>query len=92
MKVIDCKRHPDADKLLVFTLSDGKEERTIVSGIKKYYEPEDLIGKKVTAILNLKPIKLRGIESRGMILSASSNGDLSLVTTMEDILEGARVK
>lgn len=76
----------------MFTLSDGKEERTIVSGIKKYYEPEDLIGKKVTAILNLKPIKLRGIESRGMILSASSNGDLSLVTTMEDILEGARVK
>lgn len=47
MKVIDCKRHPDADKLLVFTLSDGKEERTIVSGIKKYYEPEDLIGKRL---------------------------------------------
>ena len=69
--VLSCEAHPKADKLLVFKLDFGGEERTIVSGLAKFYKPEDLIGKNVCAVLNLAPRKLRGIESQGMILTAS---------------------
>ena len=68
---MSCEAHPKADKLLVFKLDFGGEERTIVSGLAKFYKPEDLIGKNVCAFLNLAPRKLRGIESQGMILTAS---------------------
>ena len=71
--VMDCQRHPKADKLLVFDIKCGSDRRTIVSGIAQYYQPEDLIGKKVAFIANLAPRKLRGIESKGMILSAEDD-------------------
>ena len=61
----------------------------MVSGIKKYYSPEDLTGKKVVIVANLKPIKLRGEESKGMILAAEKDGKLTLVSTLEDIDSGA---
>lgn len=70
-KVLDCVPVKKSRKLLQFTLDDGTgEERTILSGIHAYYEPEDLIGKTVLAIVNIPPRKMMGIESSGMLLSA----------------------
>ena len=92
-KVLDCKNHPDADKLLVFQLDLGDEKRQVVSGIRKFYEPENLVGKTVVVVTNLAPVKLRGLESNGMILSAESkDGMLSLITSLEDVDPGAGVK
>ncbi|MBR3151606.1 MAG: methionine--tRNA ligase [Erysipelotrichaceae bacterium] len=73
--VLSCEAHPKADKLLVFKLDFGGEERTIVSGLAKYYKPEELIGQNVCAVLNLAPRKLRGIESQGMLLTASRTNE-----------------
>ncbi|WP_353095571.1 methionine--tRNA ligase [Tissierella praeacuta] len=89
-EVISCEKHPKADKLYVLQLKLGEEERQVVSGIKEYYSPEDLVGKKVVVVTNLKPVKLRGIESKGMILAAEDkNGKLSLLSTLEDLESGA---
>ncbi len=91
-EIIKCEDHPKADKLLVLTLKLGDETRQVVSGIKKFYKPEDLVGKKVVVVVNLKPVKLRGIESKGMILAAEdSEGKLSLLTTLEDLEDGATI-
>ncbi|MBR3167939.1 MAG: methionine--tRNA ligase [Erysipelotrichaceae bacterium] len=73
--VLSCEAHPKADKLLVFKLDFGGEERIIVSGLAKFYKPEELIGQNVCAVLNLAPRKLRGIESQGMILTASRTNE-----------------
>lgn len=92
-EVIECYKHPDADKLLVFKLKLGEEERQIVSGIAKFYKPEELIGKKVVIVANLKPIKIRGVASQGMILSASTEDDSQLeVVSLKDIVSGAEVR
>lgn len=91
-KIIDCENHPKADKLLVLTIKIGEETRTVVSGIRKWYNPEDLIGKNVVVAYNLKPVKLRGIESKGMILAAQdSTGNLSLLTTLAELEDGASI-
>ena len=87
----ECSYHPDADKLLVFTVKIGSDRRTIVSGIKKWYKPEDLVGKKVVVLANLKPRKIRGIESKGMILSAESGDNLSVITVLNDVKDGADI-
>ena len=90
--VMDCQRHPKADKLLVFDIKCGSDRRTIVSGIAQYYQPEDLIGKKVAFIANLAPRKLRGIESKGMILSAEdAKGNLEVVT-VDRVEDGADIR
>ena len=88
-----CERVKKANKLLKFTLDDGSgTDRTIVSGIAKYYEPEDLIGRDVLFIANLAPRKLMGIESQGMILSAENfDGDLSVTTILRDVKPGSTV-
>ena len=92
-KVLECEQHPKADKLLVFKLKVGSEERQIVSGIAKFYKPEDLIGKKLVVVLNLKPVKLRGVVSEGMILSAATEDDTSLVAiSAEGIIDGVEVR
>ena len=82
-----------ANKLLKFTLDDGSgTDRTIVSGIAKFYEPEELIGKDVLFIANLAPRKLMGIESQGMILSAEDfNGDLSVTSLLRKVKPGSQV-
>lgn len=91
-EVISCENHPKADRLYVLKLKLGEEERQVVSGIKDYYSPEDLVGKKVIVVTNLKPVKLRGVESKGMILAAEdSTGKLSLLSTLEDIDSGATI-
>ena len=68
--IIASKKMENADKLLKNTIQIGNEKRTIVSGIAKYYKPEDIIGKQVVVVTNLKPVKLRGVLSEGMILCA----------------------
>lgn len=86
-----AERHPDADKLLVFQVKVGEETRQIVSGIKKWYEPEELVGKKVIVCMNLKPVKLRGVESNGMLLAADKGEELTMLSVLEDIEDGAEV-
>ncbi len=91
--VIECDRVPKADKLLRFLIDDGMEKRTIVSGIAKYYAPEDLVGKQVCFIANFAPRKLKGIESQGMILSAQNpDGSLVVISPSALVTPGAQVK
>ncbi len=90
--VLECEKVPKADKLLRFLIDDGLEKRTIVSGIAKYYKPEDLIGKQVCFIANLAPRKLKGIVSEGMILSAvNSDGAIVLITPSAPVAPGAKI-
>lgn len=90
-KVLECERVEGSDKLLKFLLDCGSEKRTIVSGIAKWYAPEDLLGKTVVIVANLKPAKIKGILSEGMILSAEKDGKLSVVSTLSDIPGGFEV-
>lgn len=91
--VKECVKVEKSDKLLRFVIDDGLETRTIVSGIAKFYKPEELVGKQVCFIANLPPRKLRGIESQGMILSAENpDGTLSLLTSDRKCADGACVK
>ncbi len=88
-KVIECEKVPKSSKLLRFTLEVGSETRQILSGISKYHTPEELIGKNVIFIANLKPRKIMGLESNGMILSAEFEDGLTALTTLKDIQSGA---
>ena len=92
--VIACEKHPKADKLLVEQVDLGDETRQIVSGIAKFYSPEAMIGQKVVVVTHLKPVKLRGVESQGMILCAAQedDADLSLVTIAKDLPNGTIVR
>jgi methionyl-tRNA synthetase len=89
-KVLSAEKHPKADKLLVFKIKVGNEERQIVSGIAKYYKPEEMVGKQVIVVCNLKPVKLRGVESQGMLLAASDDNNLA-VATVDGIKDGSIV-
>ncbi|MDQ0157792.1 methionine--tRNA ligase [Robertmurraya andreesenii] len=91
-QVMDAEPVKKADKLLKLQLDLGYEKRQVVSGIAQYYKPEDLIGRKVVCVTNLKPVKLRGELSQGMILAGSKDGELSLATIAEQLPLGARVK
>lgn len=91
-KVLTCERVEGSDKLLLFKLACGGEERQIVSGIAKYYKPEDLVGKTVVIAANLKPAKIKGILSEGMILSAECGDDVTVLTTSEEIADGSKVR
>lgn len=91
-QIVEANQHPDADKLLVFKVKIGEETRQIVSGIKNWYEPDDLIGKKVIVVYNLKPVKLRGVESQGMLLAASKGDKLTMASLLDSEFEdGATV-
>lgn len=90
-EIISCEPHPDADRLLVSQVNIGTETRQIVSGIKKHYSPEDLVGKKIVVLTNLKPTKLRGVLSEGMVLAASDDRDLSLISPLKDMDPGTEI-
>lgn len=90
--VTACEKIPKADKLLKLQLDMGYEQRQVVSGIAEYYKPESLIGKKVIVVANLKPVKLRGELSQGMILAGQSDGVLKLATVDPALENGASVK
>lgn len=79
-EVIACEEHPDSDKLLISKVQIGPEIRTIVSGLRPKFKPSDLIGKKVVVVVNLKPAKLRGVMSEGMLLVAEDDKELELLT------------
>ena len=91
-KVLECEKVPKADKLLKFKIDDGMGGRTIVSGIAKFYNPEDLVGKEVCFIANFAPRKLKGVESQGMILSAEdSDGRLVVIGPTGEVRPGCSV-
>ncbi|WP_096203262.1 methionine--tRNA ligase [Bacillus sp. FJAT-45350] len=91
-EVIAAEAVKKADKLLKIQLDLGYEKRQVVSGIAKYYSPEELVGKKVICVTNLKPVKLRGELSQGMILAASKDGELTLATIAQALPNGSQVK
>ena len=89
-EILTAENVKKSKKLIKMTVSLGSEERTVVSGIAQYYKPEDLVGKHVIFVANLKPAKLMGIESQGMVLAASKDGEL--VVPFVDMPAGSRVK
>jgi methionyl-tRNA synthetase len=91
-KVLSCEKVKKADKLLKMEVLVGAEKRTVVSGIAMHYTPEEMVGKQLVLVANLKPAKLRGIESQGMILAASHNGEMKILEVPAEILPGGQVK
>jgi methionyl-tRNA synthetase len=92
-KVVACERVKKSDKLLCLQLDDGMGGRQVVSGIAKSYEPEDLIGKKVMLVANLKPVKLRGVDSFGMICATDMpDGGVKVIFVDDDVEVGTRIR
>ena len=91
-KVLSAERVPKSEKLLKLQVSVGAEQRQIVAGIGKRYEPEALVGKTIVIVANLKPAKLMGIESQGMVLAAGDTEVRGLATFVEDVEPGTKVK
>ena len=92
-EVIACEKVKKSEKLLHETVKVGDEIRSVVSGIAKYYTPEEMVGKKVVLVTNLKPVKLCGVRSEGMILCAEdSEGNLSLLSPEKSMESGAKIR
>ena len=90
--VVACEKLEKSNKLLKLSLKIGDEERTVVSGIAKAYSPEYMVGKKLVVITNLKPAKLCGVESQGMILCAENeDGELSFLSPERDMEDGSEI-
>ena len=89
--IVSAEKHPKADRLLVEQIDLGDETRQVVSGIAGSFKPEEVVGKKVVVVTNLKPVNLRGVESQGMILCASTKKDLDIVTILKDLPNGTKV-
>ncbi len=87
----ECKKVENSDKLLVSQVKIGDEVRQIVSGVAKWYSPEDMVGRKVIVVTNLKAVKLRGVLSQGMLLAASKGDRLELVSVSDEIPDGADI-
>ena len=88
-EVVACERVPKADRLLNLTIRTGLDERTVLSGIAEHFEPKDVVGRRVTLLVNLAPRKIRGIESQGMVLMAeTADGSLRFVTPEEGTQAG----
>lgn len=90
-QVIQAERVPKTDKLMCLQVELGEEKRQIIAGIAAYYEPDALIGKKIIVVANLKPAKLRGLESRGMLLAAKTDEAFSVLTVLNDVPSGATI-
>ena len=90
--VLEAEKIEGADKLLKLQVDLGGEKRQLVAGIALHYTPEELVGKTVVVVANLKPAKLRGVKSEGMLLAASKGDTLKLVTVEGDLGPGANVK
>jgi methionyl-tRNA synthetase len=89
--VLAAERIPKSKKLLKLTVDAG-EERTVVAGIAEHYAPEDLVGAQVVIVANLKPVKLMGVESRGMVLAASDENGVRLLSPRAECIPGCKVK
>lgn len=92
VNVLAAERVPKADRLLKLQVALGPERRTIVAGIAQHYEPEELVGKQVVIVANLKPAKIRGIESQGMVLAASDEKGLAVLTPQRPVEAGSKAK
>ena len=90
-EIKEVKAHPNADRLYVLKVSLGQEERQIVAGIRNFYTPEELLGKRVIVIANLEPAVIRGEESQGMLLAAKDGTSLTFLTTQRDVALGSPV-
>lgn len=91
-RVIAAEPHPRADRLLKLRVDLGGEERPLVAGIAAQYRPEELVGRLIVVVANLKPARLRGEESRGMLLAASSGEVVSLLAPDRELPPGARIR
>lgn len=92
--VLECEKHPNADRLLVFQIDVGEDKpRQIISSIAEFYQPEDVIGKRVVVVTNLKKAKFRGMDSDGMLVCASlpNDEDVELLTITKDFPGGTKV-
>ena len=91
-RVVEAKKHPNADRLLVLTVEIGSEKKEIVSGIALHYQPEQLAGKLVVVVNNLEPAVIRGVASQGMVLAAQDGEILTLVSPERPVASGSTVK
>ena len=87
-----AEAHPNADKLLVLQIDLGGEQRQICAGIRNHYTPEELVGKQIVVVANLETAKLRGLESQGMLLAASDDDRVIIMTPEKSVQAGAQVK
>ena len=91
-KVLEVEKVEEADKMLRLQIKIGEENRQIVAGIAEHYSPEELVGKKIVVVANLKPAVIRGVESNGMLLAVSTNDSVVLVTPEDtDVPSGLKV-
>ncbi|MBI4335737.1 MAG: methionine--tRNA ligase subunit beta [Candidatus Omnitrophica bacterium] len=91
-KILEVNDHPNADKLYVIKVDLGDSQKQLVAGIKPSYKKEDLVGKQVAVVTNLEPAMLRGVESQGMILAASDENGIAVMTTDKPVKLGSIVK
>ena len=89
--VKSAEPHPNADKLLVLQIDIGGEARQICAGIRNHYTAEELVGKQIVVVANLETVKLRGLESQGMLLAASDEGRVIVLTPEKPVQSGAKV-
>ena len=90
--VLECKAHPNADKLLVLHVDLGTEKRQILAGLREHVKPEELLGKNIVVVANLQPRTIRGLESQGMVLAAEDGGIVAPLMPAKDIKPGAGIK
>lgn len=90
-RVLSAERVPDTDKLLVLQIDLGEEQRQIIAGIADVYEPEQVVGMDIMVIVNLQPARIRGVESRGMLLAANLDGKAVLATFDKPVPPGANI-
>jgi len=90
-EIVDIKQHPNADKLIILTVDLGDEKRKLVAGLKEHYDSNELINKKIVVVCNLQPVKLRGVESRGMLLAAQDERNIGVLTVDKKAKNGAEI-
>ena len=91
-RILNAKDHPGADKLLVLEVDTGEARKEIVAGIKSSYSKESLIGKDIVLVNNLEPAMIRGVQSSGMLLAASTEDGISIITTDKPAKPGSKIK
>ena len=91
-KILEATVHPNAERLLVLTVDLGSERRQVVAGIRAFYQPEQLVGRSVAVVANLEPALIRGVESQGMMLAATDEQGIVLLTTDRPATPGSTIK
>ncbi|TAN62992.1 methionine--tRNA ligase subunit beta [bacterium] len=91
-KIQEVTEHPNADRLYVLKIDLGDSQRQVVAGIRNYYKPEELVGKQAAVIINLEPAVIRGIESQAMLLAASDENGVVILTPQREVKVGSTVK